>query len=84
MGSPRRRARFTRSLKSFQFTLRLTQAQFTTLETFYVTTLSNGVLTCNWVHPLSGTSYEVFLDGAPQEKHIAVDLYDVSVGVSEA
>ena len=83
VGSPRRRARFTRTLRSYKFTLRLTVAQFATLETFYDTTLENGILTCNWVHPLSSVSYEVLLDGAPQEKHLAVDLYDVSVSVSQ-
>lgn len=84
VGSSRRRNRFTRSLKSFQFTLRLTQAEFTTLEAFYNDDLSKGVLTCNWIHPLTSVSYEMFLSGAPQEKHLEADLYDVSVGVSEA
>ena len=83
VGSPRRRARFTRSLRAYKLTLRLTTAEFATLETFYDTTLENGILTCNWVHPLSAVSYEVLLDGAPQEKHLQADLYDVSIGVSE-
>lgn len=84
VGSARRRNRYTRSLKSFSFTLRLTRAEFDTLDDFYVTTLDRGVLTFNWTHPKTAVSYEMFMDAAPQEEHFSVDYYNVSISLSEA
>jgi phage-related protein len=84
VGSPRRRARFTRGLKAFQFTLRLTEAERVVLQdTFYETTLNNGVRSFNWTNPLTSATYEVRFAGMPEETHLAADFYNVAVTLEQ-
>ncbi len=83
VGRNRRRARFTRVLHAWTYDLDLTAAEKVILDTFYETTLSNGVLTFNWTHPLSGTSYEVRFIGRPQETDSRTSGYRVQVGIEE-
>ena len=83
VGSARRRARFTRPLRRWSWTMVCTATQKAALDTFYETTLSNGVSTFNWVHPITAVSYEVLFDGKPPVLHFIGTHYSMSVGVAE-
>lgn len=83
VGSPRRRARFTRALESFSFSLRLSNAQKEALAAFYRVALANGVEAFNWTHPTTAEVYEVQFAQKPRPTHLAgsVDLWDVDVSL---
>lgn len=81
VGSARRRARFTRALRRFAYRTIVSSAQKAILETFYDTTLSNGVLSFNWTHPVTSTSYEVVFSGRPPFSHMQGDYYSVEIGL---
>jgi hypothetical protein len=66
VGRPRRRRRFTRTLKTFSFELTLTNAQATTLRTFVDTTSAGGVSEFNWTHPVTAVAYEMRFVDLPQ------------------
>lgn len=59
VGAPRRRARFTRTLRQFSFGYMLTTAQKNALEAFFYTTLDGGVSSFNWTHPDTAVVYSV-------------------------
>lgn len=59
IGAPRRRARFTRTLRRFSFRYMLSTTQKDALETFYYTTTGGGVTSFNWTHPDTATVYAV-------------------------
>lgn len=83
VGTARRRARFTRGLLRWTFTHVLTATQKATLDTFYDTTLQNGVLTFNWTHPITSVSYEVLFDQRPSNVHFIADNYRSTVSLSQ-
>lgn len=85
VGSPRRRNRFTRSLESFSFALRLTEAQKEALKAFYDVTLGRGVEAFNWTHPTTAEVYEVQFAQKPKPTHLSgsVDLWDVQINLVE-
>lgn len=51
VGPPKVRRRYTAEIRDYALRLLLTTVQVATLETFYITTLSHGSLTFDWVHP---------------------------------
>lgn len=52
VGAPRRRVRFTRSLRRFDIVLaNLTRTQVEALENFWTATTGNGAYPFNWTHP---------------------------------
>lgn len=77
VGAPRRRKRFTRTLKTFAFKIRLTDAEAGYLRTFMDTTTDDGVEEFNWSHPVTAISYEVRFTNLP-------DIVDVTKGVWDA
>lgn len=83
IGSPRRRARWTRSLERFSYSLILTEAQLLVLRVFYETDLSKGVLSFNWTRPGTGAIYEVLFSGRPQSRHMGGLNYSVSISLEE-
>lgn len=50
-GPPTRRNRFTAITKSVSYTMTLTGAQVSTLDTFFHDTLRNGALAFDWIDP---------------------------------
>ncbi len=50
-GSVKIRRRYTKLIRTFDLTVRMTEAQRATFETFWQTTLAGGSLTFDWVHP---------------------------------
>jgi len=50
---PKKRARHTKSIDTTSGTINLHKDDWTTLETFYKTTLGGGVLTFNFTHPIT-------------------------------
>lgn len=83
VGTARRRARFTRSLLRWSWTQILTATEKATLDTFYDTTLEKGVLTFNWIHPITSVSYEVLFNERPANRHFIGTHYSSSVGISQ-
>lgn len=83
VGSPRRRARFTRALERFSFSMPASEAERVTLQAFYRDTLQNGVLSFNWTHPLSGTSYEVHFAGRPVAQMLNGHRYSIAIELEE-
>jgi len=85
VGSPRRRNRFTRSLASFNFTLRLSDAQKVALVDFYETDLERGVQSFLWTHPTTAKVYEVRFVDKPGIRHLegSVLMWDAEVGLAE-
>ncbi|MEH6727446.1 MAG: hypothetical protein V7703_14885 [Hyphomicrobiales bacterium] len=83
VGSPRRRARYTRALERFSFTIAVSEAQRVAMDAFYKDTLLNGVLSFNWAHPLSGTSYEVRFSGRPEATMAQGHRYTLAVVLEE-
>lgn len=83
VGAPRRRARFTRMLKTFSFTMELTDDQAATLRTFVNTTSENGVLDFNWTHPVTAVVYEVRFSRMPSIRHVTYNHWSASVETEE-
>jgi len=83
VGSPRRRARYTRALERFSFTAPASEAQRVAMDAFYKDTLLNGVLSFNWSHPLSGTSYEVRFAGRPAAAMVQGHRYTFTVALEQ-
>jgi hypothetical protein len=50
-GKVKMRRRFTMNVRSFSFTIMMTEAQAVIFEEFYETTLASGSLAFDWVHP---------------------------------
>jgi hypothetical protein len=52
-GPPKIRRRYTKQIRTFTVSMRLTPTQKATFETFWQTTLAGGSLPFDWVHPLT-------------------------------
>lgn len=83
VGMPRRRKRFTRTLKAFSFTLRLTDAQAASLRTFVDTTTSGGVLVFNWTHPVTAVAYEARFAELPQAQSVTPGVWDFAMALEQ-
>lgn len=83
VGAPRRRKRFTRTLKKWSFSLTMTDAQAVIMRTFIETTTDGGVTEFNWTHPITLTAYEVRLTSIPQIQHIADNIWQCGVQIGE-
>lgn len=57
-GPAKVRRRFTRAVRRVQVTMALTAAQVETLDTFHTTTLADGSLKFELVHPRTGLTHE--------------------------
>lgn len=58
VGIPKKRQRYTSAPDLFSGTIELNKDDYTTLETFYKTTLAGGVLTFNYDHPITQVETE--------------------------
>lgn len=83
VGAPDRRNRFTRSLSSFSYTLRMTHTQKEMLNQFYAVDLVRGVKQFNWTHPTTGETYDVQFASKPRPRHLTADLWEVDVSLQE-
>lgn len=83
VGAPRRRARFTRTLKTFSFELILTNAEAASLRTFINTTSSGGAAEFNWTHPVTATVYELRFAELPRMTQQAIGAWRVGVTLEE-
>lgn len=75
---PARRRRFSASAKTVSFSMHLTATQLAALETFYNTTLGDGVLSFTFEDPSTGASKEFSFMEPYQVQHVARDFYRVS------
>lgn len=57
-GPKKRRRRYTRAVEKLSLPLTLTEAQVATLKTFHTTTLADGILPFEMVHPRTGLTHE--------------------------
>jgi hypothetical protein len=83
VGAPRRRARFSRALGKWSFSLLLTGAEKETLLDFYKTTLGNGVDSFEWTHFTTGVVYIVEFTDFPIVRHNQEDIWNVDVELTE-
>lgn len=73
VGEPQRRRRYSKDLEILNGSYLLTAAQYTTMKTFYRTTLNGGTNTFNWTHPIDSSAIECWMMAAP--KYVAEGLY---------
>lgn len=83
VGASRRRKRFTRALNKFSFDLVLNATQKTLLTSFRDSATDGAVLPFNWVHPVTGTIYEVRFVEPPGVKHVAVEIWTAPISLEE-
>ena len=89
VGAPRRRARWTRTLRTFSVNYPiLTRTQVEALETFWSTTLSEGAKEFNWTHPRKPTgggmtTVEVRFVQYPTITQVTSNLYAAAVELQE-
>ena len=82
-GMPRRRRRFTRTLKTFSFELILTNSQAATLRTFIDTTSAGGAAEFNWTHPVTAVVYETRFAELPRLTQQTIGAWRVGVSLEE-
>lgn len=83
VGAVRRRKRFTRALRSFSYSLRLSSTDKELLFAFYDQTLDDGVKEFNWTHPWTGEIYEVRFTGRPSLQHRYNRYWSVDVSIEQ-
>lgn len=83
VGAARRRARFTRTLKTFSFSQTLSNSHAADLRTFIDTTSAGGVSDFNWTHPVTAVTYEVRFAELPQIRQRTLGAWDVDVSLEE-
>ena len=83
VGAARRRVRFTRAIKTYDFPLRINDAQRAILEAFYDTTLVFGVAAFTWTDPRDGGAVMVRFRQYPRETNVGNDIWDVAISLTE-
>lgn len=85
VGAARRRKVFTRTLRTFSFTTRMTDAQAAILRTFIATTTDGGVIEFNWTHPVTSVVYEVRFAGdeLPSIEDVTKGVWDATISLEE-
>jgi len=73
------RRRTTANARPIQFAMTLTEAQVSTLETFYVTTLGSGALEFTYVHPRTGDSVSARFAAPPAYSDINGIVYRAEI-----
>lgn len=64
---------------NFQMGMLMTNAQITSLLTFYYTTVASGTLPFDWIHPREKTSGKFLFKARPAWKQESADLYRVTI-----
>lgn len=83
IGSARRRARYSRNLHRFSFTLRLDNTDIASLRTFINTTTSGGVTSFNWTHPITSTTYVTRFASLPKIRQATVGAWEAMIELEE-
>lgn len=78
-GPAKYRRRFTRANRQVSLSMFLTAAQVTTLDIFHTTTLSDGVLKFEMVHPRTGLTHEFRFVSTFEVVEIAEGLYKTNI-----
>lgn len=78
VGPAKMRRRFTKPLRTFEISMNMTAAQVSTFEGFWLTTLKNGSLPFDWVHPRTQTGMTFwFRDPAPKITPVGAGAYSI-------
>lgn len=82
-GPPKQRQRFTAVIQPFKGVIEVDSDQLDTFQAFYRTTLGNGVLSFDWVHPRTGASVTFRFDAGQPPKAVPVgaNQYHVSMAL---
>lgn len=84
VGAPRRRKRFTRTLRRFSYEQGpLTDTQAATLRTFIETATDGGTLAFNWTHPITATAYEVRFVELPTMRQLTLGAWGAAITLEE-
>lgn len=83
VGPGRRRKRFTRTPRMWEFEMILTDAGAATLRTFIETTTDGGVATFDWTHPATNVEYEVRFAQIPSIEDLSDSIWRVAVSLEE-
>ncbi len=75
------RRRTTAKARDLSYSLMLTAAQVTTLDTFYVTTTNSGADEFTYSHPRTGASHKARFTAPPQYQNVDKDIYSASVSI---
>lgn len=73
------RSRYTARIVRLAAVYRMTNAQAATFDTFYATTLNNGVLSFTIPHPRTGDSVSVRIVDEPRYADVSKNALDVSL-----
>ena len=76
-GPDKTRRRTTAGPREFAVQFRLTPAQLTTLDTFFVDTLKSGTLRFDFTHPRTGNTFEFRFVGPPSYRALDSARYRV-------
>lgn len=78
-GPAKVRRRFTRATRQLSLSMLLTQAQVATLDTFHTSTLKDGSLRFDLVHPRTGLTNECRFTSPYEVTEIAEGLYRATI-----
>ena len=82
-GPGKKRRLTTANVRPYKTTLRMTEAQVDTLDTFYVTTLVSGSLNFDWQEPRSGNTKTFGFVSPPNYKARGGDSWDVALDLEQ-
>lgn len=83
VGKPRRRKRYTRTLRKFSFVISIDDSEKATLNTFIDTTTDGGVEQFYWTHPTTAAVHVVRFAVIPDIDDVTIGLWDVQVALVE-
>jgi len=83
-GPAKQRRRFTAKIINYDMVFHMTAAQKATLDTFYETTLSDGITPFDFTHPISGATVSLrFMEDPPSYRAVAPTLFAVTIKVEQ-
>ena len=82
-GPAKVRRRFTSGVRDYGMTFRMTKAQVATLDTFYITTLSGGVVKYDWTNPRTGATDTFRFKSPPKYQHRTGDFWRVAIEIEQ-
>jgi hypothetical protein len=78
-GPKKRRRRYTRAVEKLSLPITLTQSQVSTLKTFHTTTLKDGILPFEMVHPRTGLTHEFTWTSPWSVSEVSRGLYRINI-----
>nr|DAY74277.1 MAG TPA: minor tail protein [Caudoviricetes sp.] len=83
-GTVKTRPKFTRNRKTFEIKWgHMTDVQKQTFENFYVSSLKNGSLPFNWIHPQTGKAYVVVFSEPPSMALTILHYWSINAKLRE-